>query len=680
MGTMTAKVRFVGDAKQLLRTLSNTDKMFAKVGGTVERMSSTFVTAGTAMAGSLVGLTTQGIAYGTTIDRISKTTGVAAEEISGLAYSVELLHGDTGMLEKGLRQLAQRMGYARDGLETYTREFERADIEYKNADGSLRSVTEVYLDLADAVALNADGSEVLANVMQLLGGRQSTLTGHLKQGREEIGEDIARARELGLVLDNETAEAMERAGTSIKDLKLAARGLGGTLATALAPSIDDASESITDIAIKFHGMSSGAQEAHLKTAALGAGGLLAVGQIGRLGGILGSTATGPLALFTAGIIGSRIAIEQGKAGLYEQIAAVRLLKEDTDALATAQLEQAEASLRNAAGWQLIKEHALKLDLNWFMENLFDDGGSINPFENFAANMEYDIDELLDSMTADLAEAAATSAERAAQIRDDIAAALAGAGGGGDVDLSASIKFPTSERFLESLPGPDDWQGAMPNPEHIIAPMVSGMTDSFLPAIDLGINKVQEFGYMLAKEFSDNAPQLIGNLIGTVDNAMGKLVEIQGKFGKTMLKATKDYLVSFLDMVLKTKTQELMMEMVTEQGKIVMSALMNPANLLKLGGLSAAYAGASAALHAASNASFREGGVVTQSGQYTGLFHAGDAIVGPDAMKAMLSGKGGGGTNIEAHIHVHGDLAMSQGELTDTLDGFANRLAFQMGRA
>ena len=606
MGTMTAKVRFVGDAKQLVKEMGGVGKAL----GTLERNAGSLMRAGTALGGALAAMTTQGIAYGTTIDRIAKMTGEGAEEVSGLAYSVELLHGDTGMLEKGLKQLAQRMSYARDGLETYTREFERAGVEYKNADGTLRSVTEVYLDLADAVALNEDGTEALANVMQLLGGRQSQLTPHLKQGSAAIREQMGDAKDLGLVLSNETAEGLEKAGTAVKEIKLAMRGVGVVVAEVASGPIADLSEKVKSLATDFQSLPKPMQEATVKITTFGAGGLFAAGGIGMM---------------------SR----------WIKLNLIPTIEKIGPALAKVPTA--------AAGPLAFLATMLKAEPLGAMEDI-------------------DWGEPPDWMTGDWQGPGLDGLGQLAMLAAQSGAAWSVVGEAVDTVDAKTLEFSGNLpqalggiRTMMELPG-------------------AALTDSFLPAIDLGINKVQEFGYMLAQEFSDNAPQLIGHLIGTVDNAMGKLVKIQGKFGKTMLNATKDYLIDFLDMVVKARIQELMMAQITEEGKISMSALFNPANLLKLAGLSALYAGASAALHAASNASFREGGVVTQSGQYTGLFHAGDAIVGPDAMKAMLSGKGGGGTNIEAHIHVHGDLAMSQGELTDTLDGFANRLAFQMGRA
>jgi len=212
----------------------------------------------------------------------------------------------------------------------------------------------------------------------------------------------------------------------------------------------------------------------------------------------------------------------------------------------------------------------------------------------------------------------------------------------------------------------------------VTTFASTIDDTLIPALDNGLTGFQEFTASMLENFTENIPAALDMFMGALDQSMAKMVESEGKWGKAMLNTTKNFLIDFLKMIVKAKIIELMMEKVTQGGKIVMSAFLNPGNLVYLAGMSAVFAGTSAALNSLASASFAKGGVVTESGQFTGMFDAGDMIVGPDRIKALLSGKGGGGTSIEAHIHVHGDLAMSKGELDDSLSGFADRLALQMG--
>ena len=208
------------------------------------------------------------------------------------------------------------------------------------------------------------------------------------------------------------------------------------------------------------------------------------------------------------------------------------------------------------------------------------------------------------------------------------------------------------------------------------PMIEGFLALVFHAHDASaaIRLLQEdFGQFLLTE----APNAASAFMSSADALFADMAEKNGKFFGTLKKAAAVFLKETLMAYAKQALGALLIQKIKAVGTLLMEGTFNWSALAKIPVVMAAYGAAAAGISQIK--SFAKGGVVTESGQFTGMFDKGDMIVGPDRIAELLSGKGGGGgTNIEAHIHVHGDLAMSKGELDDSLSGFADRLALQMG--
>jgi len=190
------------------------------------------------------------VQYGLEIDKAAKTTGLMAEQIERLRYAAIQEHADLDLLVRSLANLNLRITYASQGLTTYIRAFETLGIQYKNADGTLRSAYDVFLDLADIVARNADKTEVLGSAMQLLGSRAAKeLVPFMKLGRDRIKELGDEAERLGIVLDEKTIKALKQFDDEITKMKQALHGaIYGNLDKML-PLLKDLVNFITNDAI-----------------------------------------------------------------------------------------------------------------------------------------------------------------------------------------------------------------------------------------------------------------------------------------------------------------------------------------------------------------------------------------------------------------------------------------------
>lgn len=224
-------------------------KDFALAGAKVFGM---FTAAATALTAALTKITKDTVRYGVETDRMIKITGLAGEEITRLRYAIEQEHGSLQSLEKGLFNLTVRLGYAGDGLATYTRQFQTLGIEFMKADGTLKNTYDVFLDLVDVMDTGIISTEKMASVAQLLGSRVAKeLIPFMKMGREEIERLGEEAEALGLVMSTKTAAGMKKVDDSITALKGSLKGFRNLIGERIAPAVETFTRTMVDAFIQI---------------------------------------------------------------------------------------------------------------------------------------------------------------------------------------------------------------------------------------------------------------------------------------------------------------------------------------------------------------------------------------------------------------------------------------------
>lgn len=281
MARYTASIHLIADTKALKKGFKQAKRGLKDVGSFVKRNSRAMLGAATAGAAAFGGLVAQGVAYGTTIDRMAEATGLAHEQISRLTYSSELYHASAEDVEKAVKRLSKGMYDAGvRGLATYQDAFDDLGIRIKNADGSLRAVDDVLLDFADVAATATDSTKLLGAGQDLLGRGVMRLLPWLKQGSAAIREQFEESDRLGNTIDAKLSKQLEKLGTNMKRLKLVGRGLGAVFADVVAEDIDKVVKKVMDAAAAFQELSP-----EMKRAAIATGGftIAGLGMVGFLG-------------------------------------------------------------------------------------------------------------------------------------------------------------------------------------------------------------------------------------------------------------------------------------------------------------------------------------------------------------------------------------------------------------
>ena len=194
-----------------------------------------------AVGAAVVKLRNDAKTYILQIDKMTKVTGMSTEEFSKLAYAADQEHASLETLSKSLPILSKYMAYAKDGMATYKREFDKMGITVTDTEGKLKSSYQVLLEMSDYMGRKgANDTEKMAVMMTLLGRRGAEIIPMLKKGSAWFKIMGKEAKGLGIVLDQKTVRAIKKSDDSLTALKKAFLGVGIAIIKAIEPSLERA--------------------------------------------------------------------------------------------------------------------------------------------------------------------------------------------------------------------------------------------------------------------------------------------------------------------------------------------------------------------------------------------------------------------------------------------------------
>jgi len=179
----------------------------------------------------------------TAIDRMDEMRdasirlGVGVETLSAFGYAAQQTGTDIDDLGKGLKILAKNAADALNPKTSQSKLFEALNVSVKDAQGNLRDLDDLIPDIADRFKELEDGTTKAALAQQLFGKSGLQLTEFLNQGSAGLKEMTDKARELGLVIDQDAADKADKFNDTLNDLKGAALGLALNVASDLLPEL-----------------------------------------------------------------------------------------------------------------------------------------------------------------------------------------------------------------------------------------------------------------------------------------------------------------------------------------------------------------------------------------------------------------------------------------------------------
>ena len=211
----------------------------------LDQVSTKAALAGGAITAMLTKSALAGAQLGDEIAKASKRTGIAVEELSKLRYAAGQQDVAFAELTNGLRFLARNMDNASKGMKESKEAFDALGISVTDADGELRPVGEVLLEVADGMKRTTNQTERTALAMAVFGRSGAQMLPFIQEGSGSIEELTERAEKLGLVMSEETAAAAEEFGDRWSDMKEQLLQFSVVVTEELLPVLRDIEEPMT---------------------------------------------------------------------------------------------------------------------------------------------------------------------------------------------------------------------------------------------------------------------------------------------------------------------------------------------------------------------------------------------------------------------------------------------------
>jgi hypothetical protein len=243
------------------RATSRAEKNFKKMRTSINQMAKAVAVAVAAAVTALGAMIRASAKTADEFAKLSRSTGIAVETLSGYAHAAELSGTNSEGLAKGLARLARNASDAANGLATPIRAFEFLNIEFVDAQGNLREVDELMLDVADRFSEMEDGTKKAALAQELFGRSGTQLINMLNLGRDGLSELNQEAKDFGLIFSTEAAHASEQFNDNLNRLYKTSVGFRNHLLHQLIPELEAVTNLLVNAARETGGFADAASDA-----------------------------------------------------------------------------------------------------------------------------------------------------------------------------------------------------------------------------------------------------------------------------------------------------------------------------------------------------------------------------------------------------------------------------------
>lgn len=171
------------------------------------------------------------------LDELSNRLGISTEQLSAWGYAAKLSGTDLESLTGSIQKFSKTVAAAADANSRQAELFASLGINVKDAAGNLRDVEELLPEVADRFkALDNETTET-ALAMELFGRSGAELLEFLNRGSDGLNKLGDEARELGGIIDGETAKSAAEFKDEIDKLRIATNALFTQIARELLPDL-----------------------------------------------------------------------------------------------------------------------------------------------------------------------------------------------------------------------------------------------------------------------------------------------------------------------------------------------------------------------------------------------------------------------------------------------------------
>jgi TP901 family phage tail tape measure protein len=189
---------------------------------------------------------------GDAIGDLSEATGLSTEQLQVWQFGAAKSGENAEVFTQALRKLSSAVAGGADEAGSQAKVFSKLNIKTKEADGSIRNLSDILGDVAEHFASTEDGAGKAALAQELFGRSGSKLIPLLNGGRQGVAALTQEFRDLG---GGFSQEAIEKAGemkAAIARNQVAITSFKSELTVALLPKMNDLLENITALVGRFN--------------------------------------------------------------------------------------------------------------------------------------------------------------------------------------------------------------------------------------------------------------------------------------------------------------------------------------------------------------------------------------------------------------------------------------------
>ena len=189
--------------------------------------------------GSVFGLAHAAEAQAAQAIELSQQLGISAEAVQELGFASSQSGGSVETMTVGLRTLSNMAQNAAKGSKDAAKAFHEVGLNAKDVTSGKVPLDQALGQIADKFQAMPDGAKKSALAVDLFGRQGAKLIPLLNEGSAGVAKLRQEARDLGVVIDNETAKALEEFGDENDKVKAQLDGIRNQAIAALLPALSD---------------------------------------------------------------------------------------------------------------------------------------------------------------------------------------------------------------------------------------------------------------------------------------------------------------------------------------------------------------------------------------------------------------------------------------------------------